>query len=265
MMTTADLSLRFDPIYEPISRRFHEHPEQLADAFAKAWFKLLHRDMGPLSRYLGPWVPEPQLWQDPVPAVDHDLVGDEPQIRALLGDADYGGKLIVRHASEVVGMEDSPRVALRGKPDSSVAQTVNMVCSGEAQACVSAGNSGARGSRMFRFARVGCFRVATMRRAIEKYDVNVVGLTLSRNQQAHVDRTFADVGAGTHRPGLDLPGHWPAVDSVLPGGLLSLQRIAWSLPLSALVIRRFALQSMHLVVNVPVNEFPPKTPMPPHF
>jgi glycerol-3-phosphate acyltransferase PlsX len=71
------------------------------------------------------------------------LVGDEPQIRALLGDADHGGKIIVRHASEVVGMEDSPRVALRGKPDSSVAQTVNMVCNGEAQACVSAGNSGA--------------------------------------------------------------------------------------------------------------------------
>jgi catalase-peroxidase len=65
-----------DPIYEPIARRFYEHPDQLADAFARAWYKLLHRDMGPLSRYLGPWVAEPQLWQDPVPAVDHDLVGD---------------------------------------------------------------------------------------------------------------------------------------------------------------------------------------------
>ena len=76
MMLTTDLSLRMDPIYEPISRRFMENPDQLADAFARAWYKLLHRDMGPVSRFLGPWVAEPQLWQDPVPAVDHDLVGD---------------------------------------------------------------------------------------------------------------------------------------------------------------------------------------------
>jgi catalase-peroxidase len=76
MMLTTDLALKFDPIYEPIARRFYEHPDELADAFARAWFKLLHRDMGPRSRYLGPWVPEPQLWQDPVPAVDHELVND---------------------------------------------------------------------------------------------------------------------------------------------------------------------------------------------
>jgi catalase-peroxidase len=76
MMLTTDLALRMDPIYAPISKRFHENPDECADAFARAWFKLLHRDMGPLSRYLGPWVPEAQLWQDPVPAVDHDLVGD---------------------------------------------------------------------------------------------------------------------------------------------------------------------------------------------
>lgn len=76
MMLTTDLSLKLDPVYAPIARRFHENPDQLADAFAKAWYKLLHRDMGPLSRYLGPWVPEPQLWQDPVPEVDHELVGD---------------------------------------------------------------------------------------------------------------------------------------------------------------------------------------------
>jgi catalase-peroxidase len=76
-MLTTDLSLRMDPIYGPIAKRFHENPDQLEDAFAKAWFKLLHRDMGPRSRYLGPWVPEPQLWQDPVPPVDHELIGDQ--------------------------------------------------------------------------------------------------------------------------------------------------------------------------------------------
>ncbi|MGH9268358.1 MAG: peroxidase family protein, partial [Acidimicrobiales bacterium] len=75
MMLTTDLALRFDPIYGPISKRFHENPDQLAAAFAKAWYKLLHRDMGPVRRYLGPWVPEPQLWQDPVPEVDHELIG----------------------------------------------------------------------------------------------------------------------------------------------------------------------------------------------
>ncbi|MFF0049730.1 catalase/peroxidase HPI [Streptomyces sp. NPDC005498] len=77
MMLTTDLSLKLDPIYGPIAKSFHENPEKLAVAFAKAWYKLLHRDMGPRSRYLGPWIPEPQLWQDPVPEVDHDLVGDE--------------------------------------------------------------------------------------------------------------------------------------------------------------------------------------------
>ncbi|MFD7560871.1 catalase/peroxidase HPI, partial [Streptomyces sp. NPDC059835] len=76
MMLTTDLSLKLDPIYGPISKGFHENPDRLADAFAKAWYKLLHRDMGPLSRYLGPWIPEAQLWQDPVPAVDHPLVGE---------------------------------------------------------------------------------------------------------------------------------------------------------------------------------------------
>jgi catalase-peroxidase len=77
-MLTTDLSLRVDPAYEKISRRFMEHPEQFADAFARAWFKLTHRDMGPRARYLGPEIPsEELLWQDPVPAVDHELVGDE--------------------------------------------------------------------------------------------------------------------------------------------------------------------------------------------
>jgi catalase-peroxidase len=76
MMTTADLSLRFDPIYEPIARRYQKNPKEFADAFARAWFKLTHRDMGPRSRYLGPEVPKEELiWQDPVPAVDHKLIG----------------------------------------------------------------------------------------------------------------------------------------------------------------------------------------------
>ena len=83
MMTTADLSLRLDPAYEKISRRFHQNPQEFADAFARAWFKLTHRDMGPIARYLGPLVPqEVQIWQDPVPAVDHRLV-DEQDIAAL--------------------------------------------------------------------------------------------------------------------------------------------------------------------------------------
>ena len=75
MMTTADLSLKFDPAYEKISRRYLENPEEFAEAFARAWFKLTHRDMGPRSRYLGPEVPEEELtWQDPVPPVDHELI-----------------------------------------------------------------------------------------------------------------------------------------------------------------------------------------------
>ncbi len=78
MMFTTDLSLKLDPIYAPISRRFHENPQEFADAFAKAWFKLTHRDMGPRTRYLGPLVPaEPQLWEDPVPEVDHGLIGEQ--------------------------------------------------------------------------------------------------------------------------------------------------------------------------------------------
>jgi len=83
MMLTTDLALKVDPIYAPIAKRFYDHPQEFADAFAKAWFKLTHRDMGPLPRYLGPLVPkEPQLWQDPLPAVDHKLIG-ERDIAAL--------------------------------------------------------------------------------------------------------------------------------------------------------------------------------------
>ncbi|WP_439030090.1 catalase/peroxidase HPI [Gordonia terrae] len=75
-MLVTDVALRESPIYADITRRWLDHPEELAEAFAKAWYKLLHRDMGPVSRYLGPWVPEPQIWQDPVPAVDHELIDD---------------------------------------------------------------------------------------------------------------------------------------------------------------------------------------------
>lgn len=93
MMLTTDLALKADPIYAPIAKRFHENPDQLDAAFARAWYKLLHRDMGPLSRYLGPWVPEPQLWQDPVPAVDHALIGEQ-DIAALKGKLLDSGRSI---------------------------------------------------------------------------------------------------------------------------------------------------------------------------
>ena len=83
MMSTADIALKVDPVYKEISKRFHENPDQLADAFARAWYKLLHRDMGPAVRYLGPWVPDEELiWQDPVPPVDHELI-DDADIAAL--------------------------------------------------------------------------------------------------------------------------------------------------------------------------------------
>jgi catalase-peroxidase len=98
MMLTADLALRLDPVYEPISRHYYEHPDEFADAFARAWFKLTHRDMGPVTRYLGPEVPTEQLiWQDPVPAVTHPLV-DESDIaalkRAILGSGLSAAQLV---------------------------------------------------------------------------------------------------------------------------------------------------------------------------
>ncbi|HEY2599989.1 MAG TPA: catalase/peroxidase HPI [Thermoleophilaceae bacterium] len=98
-MLTTDLALRFDPAYEKISRRFQEHPDELADAFARAWFKLTHRDMGPVVRYLGPEVPsEVQIWQDPLPAVDHELV-DADDIAALKGQIAASGLSVAQLVS----------------------------------------------------------------------------------------------------------------------------------------------------------------------
>jgi catalase-peroxidase len=108
MMLTTDLSLKLDPIYGPISKRFYENPDQLADAFGRAWYKLLHRDMGPVSRYLGPWVPEPQLWQDPVPEVDHELIGEE-DIAALKAKILASGLSISRLVSTAWGSAASFR------------------------------------------------------------------------------------------------------------------------------------------------------------
>jgi catalase-peroxidase len=110
MMTTADLSLRFDPIYEPIARRYQQNPEEFKDAFARAWFKLTHRDMGPRARYLGSEVPsEELLWQDPVPAVDHELI-DEKEI------ADLKGKLLAAglSVSQLVGAAWASASTFRG-------------------------------------------------------------------------------------------------------------------------------------------------------
>jgi catalase-peroxidase len=99
-MLTTDLALRFDPVYEQIGRRFLDHPEQFAEAFAKAWYKLMHRDMGPVSRYLGPWVPELQLWQDPVPPVDHELVSadDVAALKRTLLDSGLTSQQLVNTA-----------------------------------------------------------------------------------------------------------------------------------------------------------------------
>jgi catalase-peroxidase len=109
MMLTTDLALKLDPIYGPITKRFYENPDELADAFARAWYKLLHRDMGPASRYLGPWVPEPQLWQDPVPNVDHPLI-DAADTAALKAEVLASGLSV----AQLVGTAWAAAASFRG-------------------------------------------------------------------------------------------------------------------------------------------------------
>jgi catalase-peroxidase len=108
-MLTTDLSLRFDPVYEKISRRFHENPDQLADAFARAWFKLTHRDMGPRARYLGPEVPaEEMVWQDPIPAVNHKLISKQ-DIASLKGKILASGLSVSQLVSTAWGLASTFR------------------------------------------------------------------------------------------------------------------------------------------------------------
>ena len=129
MMTTADMAMRMDPIYGPIAKRFHENPEELADAFARAWFKLTHRDMGPRARYLGAEVPAEELiWQDPVPAVDHELIddGDQAALKAQILESGLGVSELVSAAwasastfrgSDMRGGANGARVRLAPQKD----------------------------------------------------------------------------------------------------------------------------------------------------
>jgi len=138
MMTTADLSLKFDPIYEPIARRYLKNPEEFKDAFARAWFKLTHRDMGPRSRYLGPEVPAEELiWQDPVPAVDHELI-DAQDIADLKGEILASGLSIFQlvstawasastfRGSDMRGGANGARIRLAPQKDWEVNQTARL-------------------------------------------------------------------------------------------------------------------------------------------
>lgn len=138
MMTTADLSLRYDPVYEPIARRFQQNPEEFADAFARAWFKLTHRDMGPKSRYLGPEVPEEDLiWQDPVPQADHELIdeNDETDLKARILSSGLSVSQLVSTAwasastfrgSDMRGGANGARIRLKPQRDWEVNQPENL-------------------------------------------------------------------------------------------------------------------------------------------
>ena len=156
MMATTDISLREDPIYESISRRFHENPDQLADAFVRAWFKLTHRDMGPRARYLGPLVPDEDLiWQDPVPAVDHELV-DADDIAALKTTILQSGLSISElvatawasastfRGSDMRGGANGARIRLAPQKDWSVNQPENLARVLSALESIQAGFNGAQ-------------------------------------------------------------------------------------------------------------------------
>jgi catalase (peroxidase I) len=129
-MLTTDLSLRMDPAYEKISRRFYENPDQFADAFARAWFKLTHRDMGPIARYLGPLVPkETLIWQDPIPAVDHPLIdeNDAARLKAKIldsglsvSDLAHASALLPRRIGRSINPSSFERCLTNSKPSARI-------------------------------------------------------------------------------------------------------------------------------------------------
>jgi catalase-peroxidase len=209
MMATTDLALKMDPIYAPISKRFYEHPEELADAFARAWYKLTHRDMGPRSRYLGPLVPEEELlWQDPVPAVDHELI-DEQDIADLKGKILASGLSIAQlvstawasavtfRSSDKRGGANGARIRLAPQKDWEVNQpaqlaTVLETLAGIQQAFNSAQSGGKRVSLADIIVLGGC---AAVEQAAKNagHDVTVPftpGRTDASQEQTDVD-TFA--------------------------------------------------------------------------
>jgi catalase-peroxidase len=209
MMATTDLALKMDPIYAPISKRFYEHPEELADAFARAWYKLTHRDMGPRSRYLGPLVPEEELlWQDPVPAVDHELI-DEQDIADLKGKILASGLSITQlvstawasavtfRSSDKRGGANGARIRLAPQKDWEVNQpaqlaTVLETLAGIQQAFNSAQSGGKRVSLADIIVLGGC---AAVEQAAKNagHDVTVPftpGRTDASQEQTDVD-TFA--------------------------------------------------------------------------
>ncbi len=206
MMTTADLSLRYDPIYAPIARRYLENPEEFADAFARAWFKLTHRDMGPRSRYLGPEVPEEELiWQDPIPAVDHELINaqDIADLKAEILDSGLSISQLVSTAwasastfrgSDKRGGANGARIRLAPQKDWDVNQpaqlaTVLQTLEGIQEAFNSAQSAGKKVSLADLIVLGGC---AAVEQAAKKagYDVTVPftpGRTDASQEQTDVE------------------------------------------------------------------------------
>ena len=146
-MLTTDLSLRFDPVYEKISRRFYEHPDEFADAFARAWFKLTHRDMGPRARYLGPEVPaEDLIWQDPIPAVDHKLIDGANGARIRLApQKDWKANQPEQLAKVLKTLEGIQRAFNGGQPGGKKVSLADLIvlagCAGVEQAAKNAGHT----------------------------------------------------------------------------------------------------------------------------